>query len=1019
MKLINISKITINVAAILFGLTYVGSGIASDNAGAITAFLGQSTQERTERDDDASNIYYFSNYTSISDLKDDAKDVTSRITEEGATLLKNSNNALPLSSGAKINLYSSSSVNYVFSGGGSSLAKRAENISLKEGLERSNFQVNEGLWKWYSDNTQYFGDHKSSTSSDGASYKIADAKWDQIGNDKNASAEAGIFVLSRYGTEATDQKNSGGDLNDYSNGNYLELSPTEKDVLKGMKALKVSGKLNKIIVLLNSANQVQCDYIDDPEYGIDAVLWVGEGGSSGTVGIGRILSGAVSPSGKLTDTFFKKHYYNPVYANFGNYKNSGSPLSSANGGKSNSYVVYQEGIYNGYRYSETRYEDTVLKQGNAGSFSYRDAVAYPYGYGLTYSDFSYSDFNVKENEDDTYTITVNVKNIGKKESKESVEIYLQKPYTDYDKRNGIEKSSIELVAYGKSKLLKPNTSEKLTFNVDGRFFASYDANEAKTYVLDAGDYYLATGKDVHDAMNNILAKKGKTIGDGMDEDGNANLVHKITKEFSNTKYATSKATSKPITNHFDNVDLNRYENRGNNSVTYLSRNDWNGTLKLGLTDKNAALSNNVTIETNEAMIEDAKKGSEKIAKDNVPNPVYGADYGLTLASMMSMDVEGNLFYKDYDDPEWDKLLDQLTFEETVTLLSNGLRKTDGIDSIGKPKTIDGNGAIGPVGGTSYSYEDNDSAAPNRFTFLYGDSDSSSSPIQYPCASLIAATRNDALVEELGTLIGEDCLWAGYSGLYGLGINIHRGAYNGRAFEYASEDGTLAGYIAASEVKGIHKMGTYVYMKHAVLNDQEKNREGINTWANEQTIRELYLRPFQIAIENANAENVMTGFNRLGVIWTSQHGFINTVLRNEFGMTGFAVSDYWQNGYMDLVGSILGGCALPDGDLAAKSAEASPLYKYKEGYGTLTNAMREEAHRLLYTVVHSNAMNGIDVSTVFRTVTPPWIYALNAVEITVDTIFGISLAFFAFSLAYEEIPAFRDKCKKIFSRPKKS
>ncbi len=410
------------------------------------------------------------------------------------------------------------------------------------------------------------------------------------------------------------------------------------------------------------------------------------------------------------------------------------------------------------------------------------------------------------------------------------------------------------------------------------------------------------------------------------------------------------------------------------------------------------------------MVNDAKKAADSIQKDDVKYPTFGKNNGLTLASLLTIGVDGKIEHVDYDDPRWDDLLDQITWEEMVYLLSNGLRKTSGIDSISKSETIDGNGALGPVGGSTYKYSDNANSAVNRYTFLYDDPDQDSSPIQYPCAALIASTMNDKLVEELGESIGEDCLWAGYSGLYGLGVNIHRGAYNGRAFEYYGEDSVLSGYIAAAQVKGIHKKGVYVYMKHAILNEQEKNREGVNTWCNEQAIRQIYLRSFQIAIEEANAENVMTGFNRIGLTWTSQQGFINTVLRDEFGMEGFAVSDYWQDGYMDLVGGILGGSALPDGDKAS-TAEKSPLYKYKEGYGKLANAMREETHRILYVVVNSNAMNGIDSSTIYRSITPLWIKQLNVAKIVIYVLASIGIATYVGTTIAIEVFEFKDKRKK--------
>ena len=1004
MKKMNlISKIFFNIFVIIFGITTIGSDIALANAGAITAFLGQSTQQIINDGSSESIIMNFSDFSSIKELQNHASDITAQVTEEGAVLLKNDNNALPLSSGAKVNLYSSSSVNYIYSGGGSSFAKKADFISLKEGLESSNFQVNQDLWNWYAENPSYFGDHTSNTSSDKAAYTIKDAKWDDINTAaKSNEAEAAIFVLSRYGTEATDLKFTGGSATDYSNGNYLELSPTEIDVLKNLKALKDAGKISKIIVLLNSVNQVECDYINDPAYGIDAVLWVGIGGTSGTLGIGRILSGEVSPSGKLTDTYWTSHHYNPVYANFGSYDNEGEVLSTANGGKSNRYVVYQEGIYLGYRYTETRYEDTVLGAANVGDYDYNKIVAYPFGYGLSYTEFEYTDMTVTENKaDDTYTVTVTVKNTGNVKGKESVQIYLQQPYIN----GGIEKSSVELVGYAKTSVLEPGASETVTVNVDGRWFASYDAYNAKTYVLDAGDYYLTAAKNAHDAINNILSHKQNVDHVTMDSskmvgEGKFSLVYKTTKEENKTTYSVSKVTGNAITNQFDNADLNLYGAANTaNAVQYISRNNWDGTVKFGMTESHALLNNQVIVTVTPEMVEDGKKGSQKIEKDDVAYPTYGADNNMTLASLITI-VDGKPQFVSFDDPRWDALLDQLTWEDTVMLLSNGLRKTFGIDSIGKPVTIDGNGALGPVGGTNYSYNDNENAGTNRFAFLYGDPDMESSPISYPCASLIAATMNDELAFELGSVIGEDCLWAGYSGLYGFGCNMHRGTYNGRAFEYYSEDPILSGYITASQVEGIRSEGVYVYMKHAILNEQEKNREGVNTWSNEQSIRQIYARPFQIAIEEAGAENLMTGFNRIGVQWTSQHGFINNVFRDEFGMQGFAVSDYWQNGYMDLVGGILGGSALPDGD-TANNAESSALYKYSEGYGTLAWAMREEAHRILYVVVNSVAMNGYSASTRFVSITPMWIKLLEGAKAGVTISFGMSAAFYlATTILYE-------------------
>lgn len=1027
-----ISKICANLFTVLFGVILVGGNIATspDAAGQINAIFNVETQVKVSSSEDADTLYYKSKFESIADLKEAANKVVADVTAEGAVLLKNAvisdgGKALPLTDGCKINLYSMSSVNYIYQGGGSSLAKRAENISLKDGLEAAGFDVNEELWNWYSSNAEnaaYKADHNSNTSSDAASYTINDAPWSDVGAAKNDEAEAGIFVLSRYGTEATDLYMTGGSSSDTTNGDYLELSPKEITVLKGMKAQKDAGKLKKIVLLLNSVNQVQCDYIDNPDYGIDAVLWVGEGGASCTVGIGRILAGE-SPSGRLTDTYWKEHYYNPVYANFGEYKNAGETI--AGGTKSTKYVVYQEGIYNGYRYTETRYEDVVLGTAQAGNFVYDDVVAYPFGYGLSYTTFAYSDFDVVyDGASDVYTATVTVTNTGNSAGKEAVQIYLQQPYTEYDRTNRIEKAAVELVGYAKTDELPAGSSQTLSIPVEGKWLASYDAYGAGTYIVDRGNYYFTAAKDAHDATDNILAAKAKPEADGgegaslirdaMSSEGNAALVSRISKDFDDETYSVSSATGNAVVNRFDDVDLNRYAGKGTNSVQYITRSNWEGTVKLGLTQNHTRLNNQVQVTATSQMVSDAKKGSATIQKDDVEYPVYGdgVNYEITLGSLLSVQ-DDKLVHVEYDDERWEDLLNQLTWDDTVMLLSNGLRKTWGLTI--KPQTIDGNGALGPVGATSsgadaYRYSSNRSVAELRYAFLYDDPDQDSSPVAYPCASLMAATMNDALVEELGVAIGEDCLWAGYSGLYGPGVNIHRGSYNGRAFEYYSEDALLSGYIAAAEVRGIRTKGVYVYLKHAILNDQEHNREGVNTWANEQTVRENYLRAFEIAIEEGGAENVMTGFNRLGVSWTSQHGFINSVLRNEFGMQGFAVSDYWQSGYMDLVGGILGGSALPDGDLSVKGASSSALYSYSSGYGTLANAMREEAHRILYIVVNSNAMNGTDASTRYISIEPAWIKVVTAIQMVATVLFAVSVVAYLVIHAWDQLPFIRKKSR---------
>lgn len=980
-----ISKILANVLVIVFGLTLVASDILLKNADSINSFFGVQTTDtiEIEADENGDYEYYKSDFNSVRETKDNAEKLTQQVVGEGAVLLKN-NGALPLEEGKRsVSLFSISSVNYVTAGTGSSGTNNNKPITLKEAMEASGFTVNSGLWSWYSNNTSRYG-RGSAGGGIGVTFRIQEAPWSVLPTAKSERADAAIFVLSRNGGEGADLTVRGGNASDMTNGNYLALSPQEADVLSNLKALKDAGTFTSIIVLMNSANQVECDFIDDERFGIDAALWIGDTGSTGIKAVAKILSGEINPSGRLTDTFWKKHYLNPVYANFDAY----TFVNGKAGNYLDTYVVYQEGIYNGYRYTETRYEDVVLGVSTAGYFDYQETVAYPFGYGLSYTDFAYSDVSITPplRGARNYTVSVTVTNTGNVAGKDVVEIYLQKPYTAYDVDHGIEKAAVELVGFAKTKLLEPKATERVTVEVDEREFVSYDADGAGTYILDAGDYYLTVARDAHEAINNILSAKGMDVGDGMTDAGNPDMAKKFTKTFDAKTYSVSDATGAKIVNRFDDADLNRYEG-AESKVVYLSRNDWEGTCKLGLSSEQKSLENQVPVTLTQKMKEDAAIPVPE--KDDIEYPTYGSEKTHYSLVDLRVDEEGNTV--PYDSPLWDDLLDQMTWKETVDLLTHGLRMTYAVQSINKPQTIDHNGATGPV----QPYGDN-ANINNGLAVKNNDPDKNEYPTLYPCNGLVAATFNEELIEEMGEAMGNDCLWAGYNGIYGFGVNLHRGAYGGRAFEYYSEDGFLTGVMAAAEVRGIQSKGTQVYMKHCVLNDQEDNREGLCVFANEQTIRELYLRAFEIPIERANAYNVMTGFNRLGMKWTGHHGFLNTVLHEEFGMLGMAVTDWYtggSGGYMSLPAGVLAGSDLPDG------TATSEFNGYEEGYGAVAWAMRESAHRILYMHAHGNAMNGLSSNTSIILLTPVWITALKGARIALGVLAGASVLFLAGMLVW--------------------
>ena len=960
-KLFSLSKVLTNVFALTLGVLTVGRVIALENSKAINDVLGAKTQEVVnEKGEPVDAVYYASKFKSVKEVKAHAREVAKKVSDEGITLLRNENNALPLKSGDSVNAYSITSADLVYSGTGSSASSTDSCVTFDKAFQEAGLTLNKDLFDFYTEakNNKTYG--RGASSGIGASFKVQEAPWSVLPDAKNNSAEVGLFIVGRNGGEGKDLDITQGSQDDLTKGNYLLLSPQERDVLSHMKQLKDAGTLKKIVVFINSANTIQCDF--EEEFGVDALLWAPTLGEVGAQSFADILVGKVNPSGKSVDTFFKDNSLNPVYANFGDYTYSGTKVSDLM--ISNKYIVYQEGIYNGYRYTETRYEDKILNRANVGDFSYGDTVSYPFGYGLSYSTFAYSNFKV-EDEGDDYQLSVDVTNTStSKAGKESVQFYIQKPYTSYDIENGIEKSSIDLVEFAKTRELGPGEKQNLKVSVKKSELASYDANSSLTYILDEGNYYFTAAKDAHSAINNILSAKGSNVV------GQADLVHRITvDEFDDVSYSLA-ITDQEITNQFDDVDINKYEFAGNNHVTYVSRNNWQGTVKFGYTKDGNALANQVVLTGNDDMAADADYYNYRGMEDDerMDFPTYGSTE--TSYSLVDMIVDDNGDAIAYDDPKWEKLLDQLTLDEQASLLSAGLRSTAAVASINKPVTIDHNGATGPM--MPYNVSENNNrglAVSNK------DPDKKESPIAYPANSMASATYNKELIYEYGLTWGEDCLWAGYSGLYGPAVNIHRGIYGGRAFEYYSEDPVLSGKIVSEVIKGLAKKGVYSYLKHCFLNDQETNREGVNTWANEQTIREIYLKPFQIAIEEGKCASVMTGFNRLGTIWTGAHGFIKNVLRGEFGMSGIAVSDFFHKEYMNLSAGIYNGNDLPDGQ-----ANKEELYADADTYAGLAWEMRDATHRLLYMVVHSNAMNGLAEGIIIRDVTPAWIVLLNTLEI---------------------------------------
>lgn len=937
----------------------------------INIALGTETTKIVTDENDTSDTEYFkSAYASTEEVKEAGKAVAERLTEEGAVLLKNENAALPISSSAKISLFGHSSVNVIVCGTGSADIDASEAPTFKEALESRGVQVNPSLWQFYEENIANYetnpkkGDNSIRNGADGVTkgeYTVNEIPWSEYTDaakaDFEAYSDAAIVVVSRLGGEMYDlpasteqQGNTTETVN--SSGNSLELTIQERDLLK---QINDSGLFDKTIVLINSTNAMECDFVDEEELGVDSCMWIGYTGVVGLYGVSDLLVGNNNPSGRLVDTYCVDNTTSPAHVNiyggtWSNVEELGSAMFDFSLDSNMYYNVYQEGIYVGYRYYETRYEDYVLDQGNHGNYDYSQDVKYPFGYGLSYTTFEYSNYSVTENAD-SFEVKVKVTNTGEFPGKEVVQIYFQSPYTDYDKENGIEKASIELCGFDKTEILEPGASEEVTIVVDKQELRAYDANVAKTYILDAGDYYLTVAKNAHDAINNVLIAKGADA-ERMIGTGNADYVFKWNNPtLDTTTYATSNDGEEnyAITNQFDNADLNKLEG-AEQSITYLSRNDWTGTFPKGP----------VALKLTDSMLAEMTGTKEyEILETDREMPIMGEQGEMTLAQMIG---------KDYDDPAWEELLNQVTYEEMAALIGVGYHGTKAVNTIAKPRTVDENG---PQGFTK------------KLTDVLGNSDTLTA---YSDENIMAATFNVDLMEELGEQIGEDGLALGIVGLYGPAMNTHRSPYSGRNFEYYSEDGFLGGKIAAAEVKGIQSKGVYVYLKHFALNDSETHCRCYSIFANEQTIREVYLEPFEHAVVEGDAMNVMNSFARVGVVWTGAHeGLMTNVLRNEWGMRGFALTDYSNTGKTyDIKLGVLAGTDSWDCSAEGSGTWSDKLLKWEEQQDVeLTWAMREATHRVLYTVANSAAMNGISTTSKIVSVTPWWralIYGVFAVGV---------------------------------------
>lgn len=847
---------------------------------------------------------------------------------EGIVLLKNDGNALPLSeSEKKIVLLGQDSVDFVYGGAGSGSVDANKMPTLKTSLEDAGFTVNNTVWDFYTtgagkDYRKTFPD----VSGQGV-FAVNEVPVNKFTDSVKASMDgddAAVVVVGRGGGESSDLPTG---LMD-TGYRYLQLDENELDTIK-----LACEKFDKVVLVINSANAMELGFLDEPEYAnVKAALWVGTVGQTGIYAIGQVLAGSVNPSGRLVDTYAYDSQSAPSFVNFGDYDIVNSQVD-----RGNKYLVYAEGIYVGYRYYETRYEDAVLGQGNAGDYDYAATVQFPFGHGLSYTEFQWTNYSMTEN-GDAFDITVTVKNTGVYAGKDVVEIYMQSPYTDYDRENAIEKSAVELVGFAKTGVIEVGAEESVTVSVPKELTKTYDSKNAKTYIVDAGTYYFAAGRDAHDALNNILAVK-KADTSKMTAGGDSTLVAAYEQAtLDSSTYAVSLATGTAITNQFENADINNY----GGGLTYLTRSDWGRTFPTVFADGKWTAPGEFISEL------------EFYTGSGVLDGVSSMPSFESTATKLTV---SDLKDADYDDPRWMDLVSQLSVSDATRLVRLGGYSTIGIESIGLPTTQDKDGPSGIsgtlVGGTSC--------------------------MAWPAEVVFASTWNVDLIERVGEAIGDDSIQAEVAGWYAPGVNIHRSPYSGRNFEYFSEDGLLSGMIGAAEMRGVRTKGVIAYMKHFALNDQETNRYGGAIFANEQAIREVFLKGFEYTARNSDAVAAMASMNRMGPRWTGAHaGLIRATLREEWGFQGMVITDQASVEsmfYQDMISGLWAGTDL----WLNTNTRFWSLKDYQSNATVMTN-VQSAAKNIIYAVAKSNAM-GVS-GTMTTDGTPLWRIGLIALDVVV-------------------------------------
>ena len=946
----------------------------------IDKFLGTKSSAMVTDSTDEDLYTYKSDYSSTTELLDSIEDLGERMSEEGTVLLKNENNALPLSKDEtqKLSLLGFSSY-YPVQGGdmGSSLNENkgtdADTVDFVEALDAKGFKINENLQKLYKSleadfktEVNMWGNimeyyHITAPATDGVfaskepsqeKMDSVDDKWKDSMDDYNvmlvtigrSSTENGTYLPGVDGVDASQNLNQT---------DPLGLSDDERDLINAAVEAKENNG-GKVIVMLNNANAMEIDEIKNND-GVDAIMEIGFPGGYGFYGVADILSGKANPSGHLTDTYAVTNANSPAAQNFGNYEWTNADPSV----NINAEEVEAEDIYTGYKYYETRYADTVLGQGNADAtvgsstgkaWNYDDEVSYPFGYGLSYTTFEQTLKSVDVDlANRTVTAEVDVKNTGDVAGKDVVQLYTSVPYTDYDVENKVEKSAVQLLDYEKTDMIEPGESQTVTITADAQDMASWDSsceNEAGTtgnWILDNGTYYFTVGNGAHEAVNNVLAAQDQDVEGNKD-----NVQTWELGDFDSSSFAVT-LNGTPVENQLQDADMNNWME---DTVTYLSRNDWEGTWPETYKDLTA---------TDEMISTMADDYSDIEANGDPSSVTFGADNGMTLANMKGVE--------DITDERWSTLMDQLTLEECLIRTGLGGTSTKVIESITSPEAIQNDG---PNGFNSYplgQYANSDASTGDPCVIAEDDPNRDYKMGVMANETVIGQTFSKQLAAEWGKAVGNYSLWANTAIWWGVGTNLHRTPYNARNHEYFSEDAVLTAGQGAAIIKAGHEYGVLIAPKHLAFNDTEINRTGIAEFMTEQAARENELRGTQSCIEDANALAVMTTYNRVGCVTSNAHtGLLLNILHKEWGFKGLMSEDFIQDpAYTKIHMAVHNGVTMTcnTGDNTMAAVEAVWPYWSVENASQSEELLTDLKQAMLYqnyALANSNAMDGMSTST---------------------------------------------------------